>query len=610
MNRSDSYQPLLFGAALILLLWAPLLLSAGSFTTTIRAGMAFTDWPLSDGSLNPAGWMEERDKFAEHSHRLAAKVLGLLAIVLSMLFYLREGRRSVRWLALLLPLLIILQGILGGLRIHLDPLNTGAVSPQIARTFAVLHALGAQAIFACLALLSLVSSRYWHRTSNQAGVKTRPIPLGVFSLFLIFITIAVGAVTRHTDAGLAIPYFPGANHDGGFFPRTFNFSIGIHFSHRLLAYLATFATAWWIARHWQRLSREKTPRALALGFLLILSLQVALGALIIETLRGEWVTTIHMVNGAFATATFSACLLVVARRSGTYDSSIEKDEAVRREALRDLTKPRLAMLSTLTALAGYGLAPGSFSIFVAVALAAGAYASASGALALNQYMERNSDRLMKRTADRPLPSARLQPGEARRYGILLSVLGVFILALFTTPNTALISALTIVSYLGLYTPMKHRSSWCTHLGGIPGALPPLLGWTAGGAPIDSVALTLFALLYAWQMPHFFAIAAMCSEDYRAAGIRVLTVSDGRCDRLRFEIIFFAIAVLVVSCLPTVLNAAGWWYLGVALALGSWQLYLAIAFSLQPNKKRAKTLFLFTLLYLPAILLAWLLNHAS
>lgn len=283
--------------------------------------MAFLDWPLSDGSFNPDRWLEERDAFAEHSHRLSAMILGILAIGLAGLYFWYEGRRQIRWLAIALPFLILFQGILGGLRVLLDPLNEAFATPYVARVFAVLHAVGAQGILVCLVLLVLVSSPFWFREAGRLGIADGQggVAIGGFSRLglvcwgLLLGTIVMGAVVRHSHAGLAIPWFPAASHTGSWVPEIWTYGIAVHFLHRTLGMVAGVLSLWWVWVHWRMLDQSVTGRMIGVLFVVSLMLQIALGALIVDSLRGVLVTTVHMLNGALLFSAFSVMVLLIRR---------------------------------------------------------------------------------------------------------------------------------------------------------------------------------------------------------------------------------------------------------------------------------------------------------
>ena len=208
-------------------------------------------------------------------------------------------------------------------------------------------------------------------------------------------------------------------------------------------------------------------------------------------------------------------------------AAVEKSRAA---ILSDLVKARLTTLVLLTTLVGYYLGwRGPMNFALMLHLLAGTGLVASGAAALNQLLEREYDARMRRTMDRPLPSGRLQPGAVMIFGGACSVAGLVWLAVWVNPLTSVIGAVTLVSYLFIYTPLK-RVTWLnTPIGAIPGALPPLMGWTAARGELSGEGWALFAIVAFWQLPHFFAIAWMYREDYARAGFKMLPLvdADGR-----------------------------------------------------------------------------------
>ncbi|MDQ8185107.1 COX15/CtaA family protein [Pelagicoccus sp. SDUM812002] len=297
------YLPVLFWTSLGALVWITLLLYAGGFTTTIRAGMAFLDWPLSNGSINPEGWLQDKDMAAEHSHRLLGMVMGLLSIFLCVLAHVRKASPSVRRMGNWLVIIVITQGLLGGLRVKLDALNLEIDHNLYAQSFAVAHATLAQ-LFLCLLVAFVIStSRSW--IERNAGFTSAPSPsLTTFGYVACGATVAqliVGAIMRHAHAGLAIPTFPLTPHDT-LIPPVFNFAIGIHFAHRVGAVIVTVAIIAFCIRVWKDSASRKAMGKSAAGLLALLLVQVALGALVIWKVRNEHVTTLHMLNGAFTLA--------------------------------------------------------------------------------------------------------------------------------------------------------------------------------------------------------------------------------------------------------------------------------------------------------------------
>jgi protoheme IX farnesyltransferase len=283
----------------------------------------------------------------------------------------------------------------------------------------------------------------------------------------------------------------------------------------------------------------------------------------------------------------------------------------RRHALADflaLTKPRVNLLVLITTLIGFHLgAFGRIDITVLVHTIVGTALVAGGAAALNQVLERDSDRLMRRTRSRPLPAGRLRMGEAGWFALALAAIGLVELNLGANRLAAVVAFATIASYALVYTPLKRRTSLATVVGAVPGALPPMIGWAAatGGLPIE--AWVLFAIVFFWQMPHVLAISWMYREDYERAGIRVLPVEEPDGASTSRQTVGYAAVLVPVTLLPTVVGLAGGVYLAGALVLGLGILALAIVFARQRTATHARRLFLASLLYLPVL---WMLMLAD
>src|SRR2546421_409895 len=270
-------------------------------------------------------------------------------------------------------------------------------------------------------------------------------------------------------------------------------------------------------------------------------------------------------------------------------------------AYLELTKPRITSLIMLTAAAGFGLgSQGATNYLLLMHAMIGIGLLASGLGTLNEFMERDLDRLMRRTADRPLPTHRLQPYEALWFGLTLTIGAELYLAVFTNSLTSMLGLMVVGGYLFAYTPLKTRSTFSTFVGAFPGAMPPVLGWTAARGQLDVTALVLFAILFLWQFPHFLAIAWMYREDYGRAGICMLPVvePDGRVTGQ--QIIAYSIMLLPVSLLPTVLGISGKIYLVAALVLGLLFLASGIRAALSKSNQHARQLLMASVFYLPLL----------
>ena len=288
----------------------------------------------------------------------------------------------------------------------------------------------------------------------------------------------------------------------------------------------------------------------------------------------------------------------------------------------ELTKPRITWLILMSTGIGYFFGMSShrladLNVLLLLHTIIGTALIASGTAALNQWYERDADEKMRRTADRPLPSGRLDATRALWFAIALSVVGFFELYFGANPLTAWIGAFTLASYLFLYTPLKRRTWWSTTIGAIPGAMPPMIGYAAAAGTITMESWVLFAILFLWQFPHFHSIAWLYREDYEEAGVRMLPVveSDGR--STAFAIVFYALALVPVTLVPTLIGMSGWIYFAAALLLGAGLLWFSIrmwTMKLAPvapkSKLRARHLLQATVIYLTLLFALMMINRAA
>ena len=266
-----------------------------------------------------------------------------------------------------------------------------------------------------------------------------------------------------------------------------------------------------------------------------------------------------------------------------------------------LTKPRLNSLVVATTGVGYLLGVNaSFEISVALHVLIGAGLVAGGAAALNQISERDIDESMHRTRQRPIPTGRLTPTEGRLFAVGISVMGLVELALGTNLVAAAVAATTTVVYVCIYTPLKRRTSLATIIGAIPGALPPVIGWTAARGALTVEAWVLFGIVFFWQMPHFHALSWMHRKDFRRAGLPLVATQDEDGRRTARHAAFFSLLLLPMSLAPTAVGLSGKPYLLFAGGLGLCFLFLAIQFMTSPTETRARRLFIGSLVYLPAL----------
>jgi len=273
-----------------------------------------------------------------------------------------------------------------------------------------------------------------------------------------------------------------------------------------------------------------------------------------------------------------------------------------------LTKPRLNFLVVASTLAGYYLGADGFHPALLFHTVVGTALVAGGAAAFNQVFERDTDALMRRTRMRPLPDRRMQVATATWFAAALSLAGLAQLAWGANLLAAVIALATLLSYALIYTPLKSRTAYATLVGGVPGALPPMIGWAAASGTLTIEAWVLFAIVFLWQMPHFLAIAWLFQEDYARAGLPMLPVvePDGRSTAQ--QVVLYAAVLVPVSLLPTIVGLSGRVYLAGAAILGIGFLALGIRFALHRNRINAKRLFLGSITYLPLLWGLMLGNH--
>lgn len=279
------------------------------------------------------------------------------------------------------------------------------------------------------------------------------------------------------------------------------------------------------------------------------------------------------------------------------------------EVFSQLTKLRLTLLVLFTTLIGFlfgcDLLQGQWIKLINLLL--GTYAVASGAAVLNQLLEIKPDSLMKRTQDRPLPQARWEKRDAYALGTFLCGGGIAYLLITINFVAAALAALTVLIYIALYTPIKKISSWNTLIGAVPGALPPLIGWSAASTHWGWDSVALFSILFLWQMPHFLAIAWLYREDYTRGGFKMLTLNDPTGQRTARKSTFYAALLIPVSLIPYFTGSAGWIYLVAACVFGFSYLGCAVRCIRNPSVKFTRTLFFASLLYLPCVLIMLVLN---
>ncbi len=277
----------------------------------------------------------------------------------------------------------------------------------------------------------------------------------------------------------------------------------------------------------------------------------------------------------------------------------------------ELGKLRLSSMAIFAVLAGLLLGSESAPAWgLTLATIAGMILVAIGGNALNMFLERDTDPAMHRTEDRPLPSGRLTPNEVLTFGIFTCVIGIVCLAVFTNFTATVLCGVIGVTYVFVYTPMKRHSSLNTLVGAVPGALPPVVGYTAGKGHIDHVAVVLFFILFLWQIPHFLAIAWRYRDDYRRAGMQMLPVMDPEGRTTGVQMVVYCVCLVVVSVLPSFpfVGLTGEFYLFAATLLGVLFLVATVFAAMQRRPAAMRLCFLVSIIYLPLLFTTMVVDH--
>ncbi len=300
-HRSSQYRPGLAIFATIGSVWVFVLVTLGAFTTSIGAGMAFSDWPLSNGSLNPHGWLQNLSMFAEHSHRLSAGLMSTIMIVLAVWIWRADDRAWLRKLAWFGVGLVLAQAVVGGLRVLLDRFEIDQIQTSVGRLFAMLHACLAQLFVCTLIAIAVACTRGWRERPLPVSDRVRRI--GIICCGLLFLQLAIAAVVRHTGAWTSILTFPYSTPDGHWLPAAWNFRVAVHFAHRVMAGILAIALPVFVFVIRRDRASTLSMRAAASALLSLLVLQILLGAEIILTLHQAEMTTGHVLVGALTLAT-------------------------------------------------------------------------------------------------------------------------------------------------------------------------------------------------------------------------------------------------------------------------------------------------------------------
>lgn len=303
LSRSSTYRPALAWFAALGSGWVFVLVTLGAFTTSIGAGMAFVDWPLSNGSINPEGWLNDIMMFAEHSHRLTGTMMGLITIALAVWISATDERPWLRKLGWWTLAVVIIQGLIGGKRVLLDSLAVPGFEMTLGQMLRIPHGILAHLYVCMLFAIAAALSRPWLAQSNPVNPQPSNIPcalrrLGALATLLVIAQLVIAAAMRHNNAGMAIPTFPQSTPSGDWLPAAWDFRIALNFAHRVMAVILTGVLVTLAVKTWRNAAITRGLKNLAAVMIALLSAQIALGASVIWTGRNPHTTTAHVTVGA------------------------------------------------------------------------------------------------------------------------------------------------------------------------------------------------------------------------------------------------------------------------------------------------------------------------
>ncbi len=576
------------------------LIALGGTVLATDSGLSCPDWPLCFGQAYYSGTFHV---FLEQFHRFTAATVSVLIalLVVGIIAWARKDR-ALLTLAIAAPILLAIQIVLGGLTV------LWKLPPQII----TVHLATALALFALVITIAVLSGK--PAPSKEHPAKTRKFAqLAISNALLVYILMLMGSYVTGSGAALACPGWPFCT------PASWavsNHLASINILHRVYAVFVGLVTLWTVIsamRRW-RVARGQAIVGLVGGVLFVW--QAIVGGLIVLLNEPAFVAGLHL---ALATAVWGTLVLLAALATNQLRAApqqqemekIEQEEAAASKEVGpvrqtisnyvDLMKPHVTVLllgvtAAAMAIAYRGLPP---LALVIPTLLGGAMAAGS-ANCLNCFIDRDIDQIMGRTQRRSLPSGRVEPQQALVFGIILGISSFIVLTLFVNLLSAVLAFSAILFYVFVYTLWLKRSTVQNIvIGGAAGAVPVLVGWAAITNSLSIPAIWLFAIIFFWTPPHFWALSLLIQKDYEKAGIPMLPVIKGEAETRR-QILLYSLVVLASTLVLFVMGAMGYIYLFGAVILGGGLVYLAIRLWRDQSKKWARTLFWYSNMYLAAI----------